>query len=55
MTYNEWTHLEHGQKIRHTSGQIERIYIWNGMRYIEGEKSLFPLSEFDHTEWEKVD
>ena len=55
MAIDEWTKLKHGQKIRHMSGQIEEVYIWNETRYIAGEKSLFPLSEFDHREWEKVD
>ena len=55
MAIDEWTKLKHGQKIRHMSGRIEEVYIWNETRYIAGEKSLFPLSEFDHRKWEKVD
>lgn len=52
MNWNEWSNLKRGDKIRHLNGDIETIYEWDGEKYIEGEKSLFPLSGFNHEEWE---
>ena len=34
------------------NGDIETVYEWGDEKYIDGEKSLFPLSEFNHKEWE---
>lgn len=55
MTSKEWLDLKHGDRIKHVeTGEIETIYIaFDNEQYIEGEKSLFPLSEFDHRDWEK--
>ena len=52
MTWKEWESLKHGDKIKHQNGDVEIIYEWDGEKYIDGEKSLFPLSEFNHKEWE---
>jgi len=54
MTIKEWNELKHGDKIKHENGDVETIYVWNGEKYIEGKKSLFPLAEFDHNEWTKL-
>lgn len=54
MTRNEWENLKHGDKIKHLNGDVETIYEWNNEKYIEGKKSLFPLSEFSYTEWEVI-
>lgn len=54
MKWNEWENLRHGDKIRHQNGDIETIYEWDGEKYIDGENSLFPLSEFNHKEWEML-
>lgn len=54
MTKNEWENLKHGDKIKHLNGDVETIYEWDNEKYIEGEKSLFPLSDFNHEEWEFV-
>lgn len=54
MDWNEWNNLKHGDKIQHENGDIETIYEWDGEKYIEGEKSLFPLSSFNHREWKKI-
>ena len=52
MTRNEWESLKHGDKVKHRNGDVETIYEWDGEKYIDGEKSLFPLSEFNPAEWE---
>ena len=54
MKWNEWAGLNHGDKIQHKNGDVETIYEFDGDKYIEGEKSLFPLSEFDPEDWEIV-
>ena len=55
MTYDEWKSLKHGDKIQNVNnGDIETIYEAWDEKYIEGEKSLFPLSEFDHNDWKKI-
>jgi len=54
MTIKEWNELKHGDKIKHENGDVETIYVWDGKKYIEGEKSLYPLEEFDHKEWTKL-
>ena len=54
MTIKEWNELKHGDKIKHENGDIETIYVWDGKQYIEGEKCLYPLEEFDHKEWTKL-
>lgn len=56
MKTNEWLLLKHGDIIKHKKrGDIEKIYIFEGEQYIEGKNSLFPLSEFDCDDWEKVE
>lgn len=52
MNWNEWENLKHGDRIKHRNGDVETIYDWDGEKYIDGEKSLFPLSSFNHEEWE---
>ena len=52
MTEKEWRNLKHGDKIIHSNGDIETIYEWNGEKYVDGEKTLFPLSEFSWKDWE---
>lgn len=52
MTRKEWENLKRGDKIIHQNGDVEIIYEWDGEKYIDGEKSLFPLSEFNYKEWE---
>ena len=55
MKFNEWKSLKHGDKIKNKyNGDIEKIYEAFDEKYIEGEKSLFPLSEFDCEDWEKL-
>ena len=54
MTRSEWGNLKHGDKIKHFNGDVETIYEWDNEKYIEGEKSLFPLSDFNHEEWEII-
>lgn len=54
MEWNEWQSLKNGDKIKHINGDVETIREWGDDKYIEGEKCLFPLSEFNHKEWEKV-
>lgn len=54
MSKEEWEKLKHGDKIKHLNGDVETIYEWDGGKYINGEKSLFPLTEFNHKEWEKI-
>lgn len=52
MNWSEWENLKHCDRIRHKNGDVETIYEWGGEKYIDGEKSIFPLSEFNHKEWE---
>ena len=54
MNRNEWENLKHGDRIRHQNGDVETIYELGGEKYIDGDELLFPLSEFDHKEWEIV-
>jgi len=54
MTIKEWNELKHGDQIKHENGDVETIYVWDGKQYIEGEKCLYPLEEFDHKEWTKL-
>ena len=60
MTQKEWSGLKQGDKIRFIGkwlpqhiGDIETIYVdSNGTQYIDGEKSLSPLSAYDKDDWE---
>ena len=54
MTIKEWVELKHGDVIKHKDGDVERIYEAFGKKYIEGEKTLFPLSEFESHDWEVI-
>lgn len=53
MKQNEWENLKDGDKIKHLNGDVEVIREWDGDKYIEGEKCLFPLSELNPKEWKK--
>ena len=54
MTKDEWENLKHGDTIEHINGDVESIYEWDNEKYINGEKSLFPLSEFNYKEWKII-
>ena len=63
MQYADWNDLKRGDKIvftnekyPHQVGTVEEIYVdCNGDKYILGEKdSIFPLSEFDCRDFERV-
>lgn len=54
MTKNEWENLKYGDRIKHLNGDVETIYEWDNEKYIEGKKSLFPLSDFNHKEWKII-
>lgn len=51
LTREEWYALKDGDVIRHKYGDIERIVEYQNEAFIEGERDLFPLSEFDWNEW----
>ena len=55
MKAHEWMALKHGDKVKHNNGDVETVYEFAGEKYLEGEKSLFPLSEFDPDDFEKVE
>lgn len=54
MNKIEWESLKAGDVIQHEEGSIETIVEYNGEKYIDGEKSIFPLSEFIPGEWTKI-
>ena len=51
MTREEWYSLKEGDVIQHKDGDVEHIVEHRGEPFIEGERDLFPLSEFDWREW----
>lgn len=59
MTNEEWINLKHGDKVQHKDGDINIVYISDGIQYLTYENhtkpyDLFPFTEFDHTEWKKI-
>lgn len=62
MTWDEWTNLKHGDRIRFCGswnashiGDIETVVIdRDGEQYIDNGDFLIPLSEFCACDWEIV-
>lgn len=54
MTRDEWDALKEGDVIQHENGDVEHIVEYMGALFIDGERTLFPLSEFDWREWTMV-
>ena len=55
MTREEWYNLEAGDIVRDTDGNTEVVVEhFDGEKYIDGGKSLYPMSEFDWRGFTKI-
>lgn len=55
MTREEWYNLEAGDIVQDTDGNTEVVVeYFDGEKYIDGGKSLYPMSEFDWRSFTKI-
>lgn len=43
--------IKNGMTLKHDNGDIEKVIEYQGKLYIDGNKSIFPLSEFKTSEF----